>query len=167
MGSLYILNAHGTTAPFAPVEVATTTSAKTLLQLAVPSTTSARVFAWGVSFDGVASTDPAGQVELFACTASPLATVTTFTPDKWEAATAPASLCVGGANLTGYNASAEGTLTAYRPLDVQQVHPQSGYSVWFLDGRHASVDPSSQVRIRTTFSVTVNCLPWIIWEEPA
>ena len=167
MGSLYILTPHATSAPFAPTEVATGTSAKTLLQLAVPSTTTARVFAWGVAFDGVTPTDPPGIVELFACTASSLATVTSFTPDKWEAATSQSSLCVGGANLTGHTATAEGTLTAYRPLDIQNVHPQSGYAVWFLDGRHASVDASSQVRIRATFSVSINCVPWIIWEEPA
>ena len=61
-------------------------------------------------------------------------------------------MCVGGAALTGYNGSAEGTITAHKAIDIQYVHPQTGYSVWFLPGRHPSVDLSHQVRIRTTFT---------------
>lgn len=165
MPDLYIATPHGTSAPFAPVVVATTTAAKTLLQVAIPSTTDARVWGWGVSFTGVAATDPPGVCELAITTASTLASVTSLTPDKYFNSFATASLAVGGAALTGYNASAEGTLTAYRPVDVQEVHPQTGYSVWLPADARPRIDVSSQIRIRTTFTVTVNCIPWVVWEE--
>jgi len=168
MGSLYISTPHNTSAPFAPVEVATSAAAKSVLQVAVPSTTDIRILGWGISFDGVTPTDPAGIVELFDCTASTLATVTALSPDKFRSSTAPASLCVSGTTATGYNATAEGTLTAYRPLDIQEVHPQTGYSLWFPQGGTGpGIDASHQIRIRTTFSVTINCIPWVVWEEPS
>jgi hypothetical protein len=166
MGTFYSVIPHNTGAPFAAVEVSTTTSAKTLLQVGVPSTTAIRLVGWGVSFDGVTATDPPGVCELLDCTSSSAATVTSFTPDLWDNPQAQASLCVGGTTATGYNASNEGTLTAARLLDCQEVHPQTGYSVWYPTERGPSVTISRQVRIRVTFSVSINAMPWIVWEEP-
>ena len=88
MGTLYQVIPHDTSAPFAPVPVATGTAAKTVLQVAVPSTTGIRIFAWGISFAGVAAADPPGLVECIDTTASTLASVTSATADKWEATTA-------------------------------------------------------------------------------
>jgi hypothetical protein len=167
MGTLYSVIPHNTSSPFAPVEVSTTTSAKTLIQVAVPSTTAIRICGWGVSFDGVVPDNPPGLCELLDCSSSSAATVTSFTPDLWDSPQAPASLCVGGATATGFNASGEGTMTATRLLDCQNVHPQTGYSVWYPTERGPTVTISRQVRIRVTFSVSINCMPWIVWEEPA
>lgn len=167
MPDLYIASPHAATAPFAPVEVATGTTAKTVLQVAIPSTTDARVWGWGINFDGVAPTDPAGIVECFICTASTLASVTSLTPDKFLNAFETNSLAVGGAALTGYNATAEGTLTAYRPVGTPEVHPQTGYEIWLPSDARPRIDVSSQIRIRVTFSVSINCIPWVVWEEPA
>lgn len=164
--TLYSVIPHNTSAPFAPVEVATTTSAKTLVQVLVPSTTDIRIAGWGISFDGVTATDPAGICEMLDCTSSSAATVTSFTPDKYSNPNAQASLCVGGTTSTGYNASGEGTLTAMRLLDCQNVHPQTGYGVWYPTDARPVVTVSRQVRIRVTFSVTINAVPWIVWEEP-
>jgi hypothetical protein len=147
------------------VEVATTTSVKTLLQVATPSTTDIRVHGWGVSFDGVAAADPAGVVTFVDVDVA--ATVTTLTPEEWESDDSQASLCVGGASATGYNASAEGTITASRILDGQNVHPQTGYAVWYPEARHPRIKPSRFLRIRSLFSVTINAVPWVVWEEPA
>jgi hypothetical protein len=162
MGTLYIATpktSHAITAG------ATTTAVKTVLQVATPSTTDIRVHGWGISFKGVAAADPPGEVTLIDTNVA--ATVTSLTPDKWESDLSQASLCVGGAALTGYNASAEGTITASTILDPQEIHPQAGYGVWFPAGRHPSVRASRFLRIRTLFTVTVNCVPWIVWEEPA
>ena len=160
MGALYLAIPKATDAA---VEVATSALLKTLLQVAVPSTTDIRVVAWGISFDGVSPTAVPGVMELIDVNVA--ATVTTLTPEEWGSDDSQASLCVGGAALTGYNASAEGTITASRLLDGQNVHPQTGYSIWFPE--RPKVKASRFLRIRALFAVTVNGLPWILWEEPA
>ena len=146
------------------VEVATGTALKTLLQVATPSTTDIRVKAWGISFDGVVVTNPSGRVQLVEVDVA--ATVTSLTAEEWESSDGQASLCVGGVSATGYNATAEGTIGASRILDAQNVHPQGGYAVWF-PGKGPKVKASQFVRIRATFSVDINGIPWILWEEPA
>lgn len=149
----------------APVEVATSTARKTLLQVATPSTTTIRVIGWGVSFDGVVSTNPAGIVDLVDVDVA--ATVTTLTPEEFGSDENQASLCVGGTSATGYNASAEGTIGASRILDGEEVHPQTGYSMWFPERFCPVVKVSRFLRIRALFSVDINGIPWIAWEEPA
>ncbi len=148
------------------VEVATGTSLKTVLQVGVPSTTDIRVVGWGISFDGIVVTNPAGKVLLIDVNVA--ATVTDDSaPEKWGSDDSPASLCIGGTALTGSDASAEGTITASRILDPQNVHPQMGYGIWFPESARPKVKLSRFLRIRTTFSVDINCVPWIVIQEPA
>ena len=147
------------------VEVATTAAVKTVLQVAVPSTTDIRILAWGISFDGVAAADPAGVVTLVGTSGA--ATVTTLTPGEWESDDGQASLCVGGTALTGYSASVEGTITSSRMYDGQEIHPQTGYSIWFPERALPRVKASRFLRIRCLFSVDINCVPGIVWKEPA
>jgi hypothetical protein len=145
----------------AVTEVATSAALKTVLQVATPSTTVIKVLAWGISFDGTTVTDAAGQCTLIDVNVA--ATVTTLTPEIWGNVGTNASLCVGGTALTGYNASAEGSITGSKIIDAQNVHPQTGYSIWFPGG--PIVLQSRFLRIRTNFAVGVNCIPWILWEE--
>lgn len=148
-----------------PVEVATGTSVKTVLQVATPSTTNIRVMAWGISFDGTSATAEPGIVVLADFDVA--ATVTAVSPEEYGNDDGPASLCVSGTSATGYNGSAEGSIAGSIFRDVQEVHPQTGYSLWYPDSRGPLIKPSRFLRIRTTFAVTVNCIPWIIWDEPA
>jgi hypothetical protein len=150
-------------ASHALVEVATGTAIKTLLQVATPSTTDIRVVGWGVSFDGISGTAAPGVLTLVEVDVA--ATVTTLTPEKWSSADGQASLCIGGASLTGYNASAEGSIGASRILDGEEVHPQAGYSIWFPE--RPKVKASQFLRIRALFGADVNCIPFILFEEPA
>jgi len=145
------------------VEVATGTAIKTLLQIATPSTTDIRVVAWGISFDGTSATAAPGILTLIDVDVA--ATVTTLTAEKWNSDDAPASLCVGGTAATGYNATAEGTIGGSRILDGQNVHPQTGYSIWLPE--KPRVKASRFLRIRALFGADVNGIPWILWEEPA
>jgi hypothetical protein len=146
----------------AVVEVATGTAIKTLLQIGVPSTTGIRIVAWGISFDGVSASAAPGVITLVDVDVA--ATVTALAPDKWGNVDAPASLCISGTAATGYNASAEGSITASRIFDSQNVHPQTGYSVWFPE--RPRVKSSRFLRIRALFAADVNAIPWIIWQEP-
>ncbi len=146
-------------------QVATSAALKTLLQVATPSTTDIRILGWGISFDGFVAADLPGVVTLI--DANVAATVTTLTPEKWGSDDSPASLCIGGTALTGFNATAEGTITASRIIDPQHIHPQTGYSIWFPDSALPKVKASRFLRIRTNFAVTINGVPWIAWREPA
>jgi hypothetical protein len=160
--ALYIANPRASNIP---VVVATGTAVKTVLQVAVPATaTIDRLIAWGISFDSSVAGQP-GIVSLMDTDVA--ATVTTLTPNPYNHTDELASACVGGTALTGYNASGEGTIGATtRELDTQLVHPQVGYTFWWPEGRaQPKIKQSRFLRIRTTFPVTVNCLPWIVWAE--
>ena len=147
------------------VIVQTSAALKTLLQVATPSTTNIKIIGWGISFAGIVVTDPAGEVQLVDVNVA--ATVTTQTPAKRGNPDAQNSVCVGGTALTGYDASAEGTITASRILDPQYVHPQAGYAIWFPARAPILLKPSRFLRIRTDFSVDIKAIPWSVWEEPA
>jgi len=166
MTNEYIALPRATSAPFDVVVVSTgAATLKTVLQVATPATTAIKLLGWGVSFDSSAAAQP-GYAHLLE-TGTVAATVTTLTPDKWGNPQSPASLCVGGTAATGYNASAEGTITAVRSLDAEEVYPQSGYSLWWPEGHQPMVDISAILRIRTKFPASINVIPWIIWAEPA
>jgi len=164
MGNLYLAvpkTSHELT------EVATSAAIKTVLQVATPSTTDIKVVAWGISFAGVVATGEPGEVTLVDTNAA--ATVTTLTPEKFGSDLQPASLCVGGTTATGYNASGEGSITGSTILDAGagKVHPQTGYSLWFPEFARPRVAVSRFLRVRTEFAVTVDCVPWILFQEPA
>jgi hypothetical protein len=165
VGNLYMAIPRATSAPFDTVEVATGAALKSLLQVGVPSTTDIRIHGWGISFDGVSATAEPGKCALID-TATASTAGTSLTPEKWESALAPASLCVGGTALTAYNMT-EPTETAVTYLDGEEVHPQTGYSVFFPEGRRPRVGASRFVKVRVLFAATVNAIPWVLWEEPA
>jgi len=149
-------------ASHAIVEVATSTVIKTLLQVATPSTTDIRVVAWGVSFDGTSGVP--GVVTLVDVDVA-ATSLTGLTAEEWESDDSQASLCVSGTSATGYGAGAEGTIGASRILDGQDLTPNSGgYSIWFPV--YPRVKVSRFLRIRTLFAADVNCVPWILFQEP-
>jgi hypothetical protein len=165
VGTLYMAIPRPTSAPFDLVEVATGTALKTVLQVA-PVGTDIRVHGWGISFDGVSATAEPVKVGLVD-TANPSTTGTSLTPEEWEGTDGQASLAVGGAALTAYNLTVEPTETVVRYLDGQEVHPQTGYSVFWPEARHPSVKAGRFLKVRLLAAATVNCLPFVLWEEPA
>jgi hypothetical protein len=158
-----------TTAPLPAV--ATGTSTKTMLQL-VPAT-QITVVEWGVSFDGSAAATP-GYCELID-TYSVAATVTAYAaadvfpfsdPLSTPANTAGSSgtpLNLGTA-LSGYTASAEGTVTQARLGDHQRVAPTNQYLKQFPLARDFKVPTGHCLRIRMTFGATVNALCYVAFE---
>lgn len=147
------------------VEVATSAALKTVLQVATPAATDIRLIAWGISFDGIVTTNPPGQVTLIDVDVA--ATVTTLTPEEYGSTDNQASLCVGGTSATGYNATAEGSITDSRILGGEEVHPQTGYEIWLPERAWPRIKASRFLRIRCNFSVDINCVPWIVWQEPS
>lgn len=157
---------RATTSPFMPVVVALGAgTAKTVLQVATPSTTDILVLGWSVSFDGASGT--AIPVICQLGDGDVAATVTALTPDAFGNNQQQASLCVGGTSATGYNASVEGTMTTFTQADAGHTHPQAGYGVWFPESARRRVGPSRFLRIRCQAPAAVNVIPCIWWAEPA
>ena len=147
----------------AQVPVATGTAIKTLLQIATPTNQAIDIIEWGISFDGSTAATPI-KVELLQTDVA-ATTGTSLTPTLWADPNAPASLCVGGAALTCFSPTAEGTITVTRMFDVQLVAPTSQYVKQYPLGREPEVPVSKFLRVRVTASATVNAYCYVIWEE--
>jgi hypothetical protein len=150
----------------APGKVATGTAIKTLLQLAPPSTFDVTVAEWGISFDASAAGVPI-QCELIETDVA--ATVTAHVASGLVAfnreALAMASQVSLGTALTGYTASAEGTITSTRELDAQLIAPTNQNWIQWPLQRDTVIRQSKFGRIRVTAPVTVNAWCYIAYEE--
>jgi hypothetical protein len=165
MGQLFIAynGPMPTTAPIAKVATGITT--KTLLQVATPATKAIKVKRWGISFDGSAAATPV-QCELIQTDVA--ATVTAHVAAgvmPYDNAGGDASLMTLGTAATGYTASAEGTVTATRLGDYQNVAPTNQYLYDWVLGNEFHVPISKFLRVRVTTGTTVNATCFIVWEE--
>ena len=101
-------------------------------------------------------------------TGTVFATVTTIGSGirAYNDATGPASLASAGTAATGFNASAEGTVTASR-LFGYNYDNSLYFKQQFPLGREPEVNAASALRIRATptTSVAVNMWCYVIWEE--
>lgn len=153
-----------TTAAQAPL--ATGTAIKTHQQLATPSSCTLQVVAFGVEF-AAALTAPA-TIELIETDVA--ATVTAHVaagvqPYGAQSIGGASSLTLGTA-ATGYNASAEGTITATRYGKYKVLPIGASEFEWeWTPGREFVVQRSKFCRIRISTGVTINVLTWCIWDE--
>lgn len=142
---------------------ATSGTVKTLLQLATPTNSKIRIIEWGYTFLS-APTAPV-QMELIDA-GTVFATVTAGSIANYNDATGPASLCTTGTSATGFNATAEGTLTSTRLL-AQKLDTASYFVQQFPLGREPEIAQGHSLRIRATptSSAAVTVLAHISWEE--
>jgi hypothetical protein len=149
----------------APTPITTGTSAKTLLQIATPSTRSIKVVEWGVSFDGSTAATPI-RCELIQTDVA--ATVTAHVAagvQPYDDPNAPASLMTLGTSATGYTSTSEGTITATRTADLQLVAPTTLYVKMWPLGREFQVPVSKFLRVRVTAASAVLAYAYVVWEE--
>ena len=156
-----------TTAP--PAKVTTGTSTKTLLQIAVA--VPAVPIAWGISFDGSAAATP-GICELIETNVA--ATVTAFAVadvQPYNDPNAPANTSGSsgtplnlGTALSGYTATAEGTITATRMADLQEIAPTNQYAQQWPLSREFGCAVGKFLRVRVTFGSAVNATTWVVLE---
>jgi hypothetical protein len=164
MATIYwVQNATYPVTGVAPTKVATGTAIKTLLQIATPSTERIKVVEWGVSFDTPASASIIA-VELVQTNVA-ASTGTAITPQSYEDANNPPSLCVGGTGATCFSPSVEGSTTVSRYGDLQLIVPPFNYVKQWPLGREFGVPVSAFLRVRVTASVTCNAYAYVIWEE--
>lgn len=150
-------------------KVTTGTTIKTMLQVATPSTRQITLLSWGYSLDAVPGST-GGIVELIQTDVA--ATVTAHVASGVQPIdpNAPASLMTLGTSATGYTASAEGTITATRTFDTDQIPPTAGavsvnYDYQFTAAERPIVAVSKFLRVRVTFAAAVNMLCWVCWDE--
>lgn len=168
--ALYMImnGASPTTAKF--VATATGTAIETHLQVKSSTTAIMKVIEWGISFDGSAAATPI-PVELLE-TGTVFATVTAHVTAgviRHDSAAIHGgdpvtNLIPVGTAATGFNASAEGTITATRMFDNQLVAPTNQYVKQFPLGREPVLAISSSLRIRTHSAASVNCVCYVIVE---
>jgi len=150
----------------AQVKVAVANGVKTMLQLSTPATRQIQLISWGYSIDAAL----AGVVELMQTDVAATVTAHVAAGVQPLDPNAPASLLTLGTANTGYTASAEGSTTASRVFDVQEVAssspPNLSYSYQWTPAERPIVAISKFVRVRTTFGATTSSMVcWIVWDE--
>lgn len=149
------------------VAVTTGTAIKTMLQVKGVTGVQVKVIEWGISFDGSAAATPI-RVELLE-TGTVFATVTAAVAAdlvKWNDPNAPTSTVYFsvGTTATGYTSSGEGTITASRVFDAQQISPTNQYVKQFPLGREPMVNADSALRIRVHAGAAVNAICYVTLE---
>ena len=150
-----------------PVPITTSTSIKTLQQLATSATMSLEVVEWGISFDGSAAATP-GICELVD-TVAVNSTVTAYVAADITKVSQAASALASGLTLavagSGFTATAEGTITATRQFDTQLLPPTAPYIKQFPLERGPTMLQSEFLRVRVKFGTAINALCYIVWAE--
>lgn len=156
-----------TTASFA--KVTTGTAIKTLLQVKPGTTQILRIKEWGISFDGSAAATPI-QCELIetdvaaTVTASVANDITKLDSRALAAGDPTTNIIAVGTTSTGYTATSEGSITAVRNLDLQQVAPTNQYVKQFPLGLEPIIQPSKFARIRVLAGAAVNAYCYMVVE---
>jgi hypothetical protein len=151
----------------APVKVTTGTAIKTLIQLATNATTTAiRVKQWSIEFDGSTAATPI-EVELIRV-ASVAATVTAYAAAdiaKVNDPNSPATSIQLGTALSGYTASAEGSVSGVSGFESHLVPPTGGLLIQYPLGQEPEIAVGTFLRLRVTATAAVSAYANIVWEE--
>lgn len=152
------------TAPVAGVAPsATPSTVKTILQVG-GSTKQWRVTEWGYML----TTAPTGIVTMELIeTGGITATVTAGSISNYNNGPSPVSSNGTGTASTGYNASAEGSITATRLFAMTTDYVGPYFKQQFPLGREPEIIGSNVLRVRMTSTIASLplCIPYVIWEE--
>jgi hypothetical protein len=168
MGQRYLVANSAMPTTAAPVKQPTGTAIRTMLQLATSAGNPIQIQEWGVSFDGSAAGTPV-QCELID-TAAVAATMSTahvaanIVQLDTVADGGASTLSLGTTALTGFATAAvtEGTITATRLFDLQQVAPSSLYVKQFPLGTEPVVPGGRFLRVRVTAAASVNAYVYVV-----
>jgi hypothetical protein len=151
----------------AQVAVTTGTAIKTMLQVCTSATNAGRIVEWGVSFSGLALAAPI-EVELIetdvaaTVTAHVAAGIVKYDADALAGLADPTALFPVGVALTGYTATAEGTITATRVLAAHKISPTLNYVGRFDLNREPAIKTGKFLRIRVTAAAAVTAYAYVI-----
>ena len=165
---LYVVfnGAMPTTAPIP--KVTTGTATKTMQQLAPKGSGGAPnmyIVRWGISFDGSAAATPIVceliETDVAATvTAAVAADIMAYNDYNAVAASNFLTLSTTG---TGYTATAEGTTTATRIADLQNIAPTNQFIYDWVLGNEFAATPGKFIRIRVTAATAVNATTYIVF----
>lgn len=134
-------------------------TAKTIFELATPSTTGAVIVDWSVTFDGTTATNTPVKVE-FGRFSAAVTTATTVTPSKVNYA----CNAIASQSTTKHTCTSEGAGTASDVL-IYRVPPTSGLILQDPLDYQWHIPASSFFRIRVTAAQTVNISFTARWSE--
>ena len=149
----------------AMAKLTTGTAIKSHIQLAPPSSKDVAIVGWGISFDGSAA---GVSIECEVIEVDVAATVTAHTSTGLHSINNPggsASQLQLGTALTGYNASAEGTITAVRQGDAQLIQPTNQFIYDFILGYEFVIRSGKFGRLRVTAAASVGALAYLMYAE--
>jgi len=139
-----------------PGEVATGTSAKTLLQIVAPANQRQKLKEWGMFCKGVTPTDSPIKVRLLRQTTAGTMSALTLTKRNTS----------GGETIQStaqYSASVEPT--AGDVIATVEVHPQLGYHDKLSFGDEIINPGGGRIGIEVTAGVSISVVPFIVAEE--
>ena len=129
-----------------------------------------KLISWGFSLDNTSANVP-GQVELLdtgtiAATVSAVANadITKFNAAAREFGDPTSALISVGTSATGFNASAEGSITATAIYDMLLDPPTQPYAYQWPLGREPELKANNLIRIRANFASAVNCWGYMVVE---
>jgi hypothetical protein len=129
-----------------------------------------QLISWGYSIESGPATGPL-KTELIQTDVAATVTAHVAAGIQPLDPNAPASLCVGGVNLTGYTATVEGSTAASRVFDFATIGPNSSSAAtldyfyqWMPDERPI-IAVSKFLRVRATFATAANMVCWVVWDE--
>jgi hypothetical protein len=133
-------------------------TAKTVLEIATPSTMDLKIVEWWVDFDGVTASAVPVKIEVGRFSAA-VTTATSLTPSKYCNSASPAS-----AATVKQGTTVEGAGTASDVI-IKRISPTSGFHYVAPLGRELYMPVSTFFRIRLTAAAGVNAAFGAIWEE--
>jgi hypothetical protein len=172
----YIIYNSAMVTTAAPVKQPTGTAIRTMMQLKPATGIVCRAIAWGASFDASAAAAP-GILELVETDVGATALTTAYAaadiqPYSNSLASANTVGTSGipfnlGTSASGFSTAAvtEGTPTATRMADVQQLDPAfTPYVLQWPLAREFELIPQRFLRVRATFATTTNLIVWVLLE---
>jgi hypothetical protein len=149
--------------------VTTGTSIKTMLQVAASSSKQLQIVSWGYTLSAVPASGT-GVVELIQTDVAATVTAHVASGIYNTDPNGSASSVTLGTTATGYTSTGEGTPTATRVLDTDQIPSTAGavpvnYDYQFMPDERPVVAASKFLRVRMTFAAAVNALCWVCWNE--
>lgn len=137
----------------------TAATAKTVLEIATPSTADIRILEWWMDFDGVTASAVPVKVEMGRFSAA-VTTATSITPAKLINTASPASGCT-----VKHTTSTEGAGTVSDLTINRRISPTTGFHYVAPLGNEMYVALSTFWRMRITAAAGVNVTVGVIWNE--
>lgn len=154
-----------TVAALAPI--ATGTTIKTLMQLQANAGASYKVKGWGISFDGITAATPI-KAELIETGVIGGGTGTAYVAaDIYPYENAAGEAWIGqlGTNASCFSPTTEGTITATRIGDYQQIAPTNQFLYDWVLSNEFQIQAGHFCRIRVTATASVNAVCYMMIEQ--